>query len=331
MLSMMGVEVVGCWNPTGHSDSAAALAESTGARYATDDLDRIAKDESIDAVYVCTWHHDRVDVLDAVATAGKAVFMEKPLALHRDELGQLADIVARTGIHFQSGYKTRFHSAVVQARERMPLPESIVTHVVDDRWSAGSRGADPAIGGGHVLMQGVYALEAAHVLAGAPPVAVTALGSGVAARPTAGGSLACAVEFANGALASVMISDGGAAVSSMSKFFAEMAGGGEFVSLMARFSTLRHRDRSGHEEVVQFPEDGFRRQTRAFIDNVRGGRPSACTVAEGMIPSLMVWAAMESAQTGRRVDITDLACGDGLSPAREGEEPRAHTSEGWTA
>lgn len=307
VLATLGAEVVGCWNPPGHAGSAEALAELTGARYVTDDLDRIVADESIDAVYVCTWHHDRVEVLDALATGGKAVFMEKPLALHLDELRQLSAIVRRTGIHFHSGYKTRFNSAVVAARARMPSPEAIVAHVVDEPWPAGSRGADLTIGGGHILVQGVYALEAAHLLADARPVAVTAVGSIAADRSTAGGSLACAVEFANRAVASVMISDGGAAASPVSKFFAEAAGGGEFVSVTARFTRLCHRHRSGREEVLEFVEDGFRRQSSVFLDNLRLGRPSACGVEEGMIPSLMVLAAIESARAGRRVEIADLA------------------------
>lgn len=303
VLQTLGADVIACWNPPGHYGSAESLAVQTSARYVTDDLHQVADDPGIEAVYVCNWHHERVAMLEVLAAAGKAVFMEKPLALGLDDLAQMKEIVRRHGIHFHAGYKTRFNSGFSAARSRVPHPEAMVVHVFDRAWPPGSRGADPLVGGGHIRAQGVYGLEVAYLVANAPPVAMAAVGSLVEDRATSMGSIACSIEFGNGVVASVMISDGGVASSSMSKFFLEMAGDGEFASLTERFTRLCHRDRSGTEVVLDFPEDGFRRQSEVFLDNVRHGRPSGCSVEEGMVPSIMALAAIESANTGRRVKI----------------------------
>ncbi len=54
---------------------------SSGSRRATTDVDDVLDDPSIDAVFVVTRHHSHADFVCRALERGKAVFVEKPLAL----------------------------------------------------------------------------------------------------------------------------------------------------------------------------------------------------------------------------------------------------------
>lgn len=314
VLTTLGERIVACWNPPGHQSSADALASDTGSAYATDDLDRIAADPAVGAVYVCTWQHQRVDVLETLAAAGKPVLMEKPLAATPADLGRMADILRRHPVHFQAGYKTRFNSAVVDALRRLPQAEVVMAQILDAAWPTGSRGADPLVGGGHIRSQGVYGFEVVRLMSGSRPVAVAAVGAAGGGGGGGAGSIAASVEFESGAVASVLVSDA-ATSSPASKFTVTAAGGGVTVSLTDRFTTLVHRS-AGVEEVVRHREDGFRRQTIAFLRDLRAGSPSSCTFDDGALASDMVFAAIESCRSGQRVEIVDRSAAPSGDPGK---------------
>lgn len=301
-----GARIVACWNAPGHLDSARHLAETAGAKYYTDDLERIAADPEIDAAYVCTWHHDRMPLLTALAKAGKALFVEKPLALHEEEFEQLAELLRRYPVHFHAGFKNRFNSGLVLARQLMPQPEAIFTHVLDFAWPDGSRGAHPDIGGGHILSQGTYGFEAAMLAANARPAEISAFGR-VTEKPDAiHGSIVCSCRFANGAVANIFISDSGLAASNISKFFVEMVADGNFLSITNRYSNIYYRTADGTEEETKLIEDGFRLQSKVFLDDLRERRPSSCTFIDGVAPSLMAFRALDSMRNGGRTETIDL-------------------------
>ena len=53
----------------------------------TTDVDAVLGDPSIDAVFVVTRHSSHADLACRALRAGKAVFVEKPLALDRGRAG----------------------------------------------------------------------------------------------------------------------------------------------------------------------------------------------------------------------------------------------------
>ncbi len=302
-LSDFRTRVVAVYNNPGHLESAREFAGLTGCSCCTDDLKRIAEDPNIDAVYICNWHHDRVAMIETLAAAGKALFVEKPLALREPDLLKIAAILREHRIHFHAGFKNRFHSSMIAARRMMPAPEVIFSHVADVRWEDGSRSARPDIGGGHIVSQGIYGFEAAYLLAGARPVSVCAAGRIEQTADGVHGPIACVFEFANGAVANVMVTDTGLATSALSKFFVEMSTGGNFLTLSKRYTELLYRNEYGTEECYRFVEDGFRNQSRVFLDDLRCGNPSSCSFLEGAIPSVMAFRALESVKTNRKVRI----------------------------
>jgi predicted dehydrogenase/threonine dehydrogenase-like Zn-dependent dehydrogenase len=89
--------------------SGANARRTFGFAAASTDLDDVLSDEDIDAVFVVTRHSTHADLAARALRAGKAVFVEKPLALSEAELGTVLDAIAETGNdRLQVGFNRRF-------------------------------------------------------------------------------------------------------------------------------------------------------------------------------------------------------------------------------
>ncbi|MEZ3182685.1 bi-domain-containing oxidoreductase [Streptomyces pimonensis] len=99
--------------------SAANAQRKFGFGRATTDLDTVLGDGSVDAVFVVTRHSSHAELTRKALLAGKAVFVEKPLALTEDELaGVLAAVEESGNDRLQVGFNRRFAPLLREARER---------------------------------------------------------------------------------------------------------------------------------------------------------------------------------------------------------------------
>ncbi|MFF8281179.1 bi-domain-containing oxidoreductase [Streptomyces albus] len=99
--------------------SGANAQRKFGFAHATTDLDTVLGDKSVDAVFVVTRHSSHAELTRKALLAGKAVFVEKPLALTEDELaGVLATVEESGNDRLQVGFNRRFAPLLRQARQR---------------------------------------------------------------------------------------------------------------------------------------------------------------------------------------------------------------------
>lgn len=89
---------------------ASRRAAELGAE-AVSDLNRIIDDKEIQAVVVCSETNRHLELVTAVANAGKHLFVEKPLGLGRDDAYQMAQAIQNAGVLFQTGYFMRGNPA----------------------------------------------------------------------------------------------------------------------------------------------------------------------------------------------------------------------------
>jgi len=86
---------------------------------ASTDVDSVLEDPSVDAVFVVTRHSSHAELARRVLLAGKAVFVEKPLALSEAELGRVLSAIEESGNdRLQVGFNRRFAPLLGQAKER---------------------------------------------------------------------------------------------------------------------------------------------------------------------------------------------------------------------
>jgi len=87
------------------------------------DLDALLADPAIDAVVLATPHSQHVEQVLACARAGKAVYVEKPLALTGGQAREAAQACADAGVVLAVGHNRRFLPAMRSLFERVAAGE----------------------------------------------------------------------------------------------------------------------------------------------------------------------------------------------------------------
>ncbi|MCP4051144.1 MAG: Gfo/Idh/MocA family oxidoreductase [bacterium] len=92
------------------------VAEKSGAEYSTTSYQDIIKDDNIDLILICTRHDSHAELVLKALEAGKHVFVEKPLAVSRDETAAIREFYSGDGLKpvLFTGFNRRFS---IYARE----------------------------------------------------------------------------------------------------------------------------------------------------------------------------------------------------------------------
>jgi len=81
--------------------------------------DAVLGDDSLDAIFIVTRHRTHADLVCRALETGKAVFVEKPLALTSGDLQRIVDTIASTGNNrIMVGFNRRFAPLLGQMKER---------------------------------------------------------------------------------------------------------------------------------------------------------------------------------------------------------------------
>ncbi|MFI1978792.1 bi-domain-containing oxidoreductase [Streptomyces wedmorensis] len=159
--------------------SAANARRKFGFARATTDLEAVLDDPSVDAVFVVTRHSSHAELTQRALLAGKAVFVEKPLALTEDELAGVLAAVEKSGNdRLQVGFNRRFSPLLQEARKRFGArtgPASLRYLVNAGRLEHGSWYLRQDSEGSRFAGEGGHFIDTASWLLGADPVSVYAL------------------------------------------------------------------------------------------------------------------------------------------------------------
>jgi predicted dehydrogenase/threonine dehydrogenase-like Zn-dependent dehydrogenase len=126
---------------TTRSLSAMNAQRRFGFTTASTTADAVLEDSSLDAIFIVTRHHTHAGLVCRALETGKAVFVEKPLALTRDEVDRILQTVTDTGNdRLMVGFNRRFAPLLVQLKAKFGQPDggSVTRYLVN----AGTLGAD---------------------------------------------------------------------------------------------------------------------------------------------------------------------------------------------
>jgi predicted dehydrogenase/threonine dehydrogenase-like Zn-dependent dehydrogenase len=103
---------------TTKSLSAVNAQKKFGFTTASTDSDSVFEDESLDAIFIVTRHATHARLVCRALETGKSVFVEKPLALTREETDQIAQVIERTGNdRLMVGFNRRFAPLLTAMRK----------------------------------------------------------------------------------------------------------------------------------------------------------------------------------------------------------------------
>jgi len=148
--------------------------------YSYETYDQIKNNPEIDVVYITTpnaLHHDQVI---KVASLGKHVICEKPMALNAKEGQEMVDACKKAKVHLLVGYRMHFEAKTLEVIRMRNAGE--FGKILFFQGQCGFRIGDPTqwrlnkqlAGGGSLMDIGIYAINGSRYMVGEEPVWVTA-------------------------------------------------------------------------------------------------------------------------------------------------------------
>jgi predicted dehydrogenase len=102
-------------------DAARALADKTEAQLASASNLEVMSHPQVDAVIVSTSEHEHTEAIVQALELGKAVLVEKPIALTLDDADRILEALARSSGSLRVGYSRRFKRRYLTAKEQVSL------------------------------------------------------------------------------------------------------------------------------------------------------------------------------------------------------------------
>jgi predicted dehydrogenase/threonine dehydrogenase-like Zn-dependent dehydrogenase len=248
--------------------TAADVASRFGFGRAADSVEEILDDPTIGAVVIATRHGSHASLTAAALAAGKAVFVEKPLALSVAELQEVEEALD-DGSLLMVGFNRRFAPLVERLQAELRDRDDIVLcmrvnagPLADGHWLH-----DSAEGGGRLLGEGCHFVDLIATLADSPAVFAHAI-----AVPQRGRPIECSDSFTThirfaGAVAALVYSGGGDA--RMSKERLELFGGG-LAAVLDDFRALEIYRGSKRRSWKSAQDKGHRAEIARFLASARG-------------------------------------------------------------
>jgi predicted dehydrogenase len=278
--------------------AAQACLDEFGGELATDNVDDILNDDSINAIYICTRHDSHASLAVAAAKAGKHILIEKPLALSLPDCEAIAEAVEEAGVKLMPAFKMRYYPLIRKAKEFIPEPTVLVGQMMEARWPDHVWAQDPIQGGANVHSQGCHTTDILRFLAGSEPKAIWAAG-GALTHPDHPCIDQCvaSIQFENGNVASWIQGDAGETTLT-SKFFFQIFGNGRSVQLYDRLKKAMFSDGQTTWTEERNEEEGFLLENQEFIAALRENRTPEINALDGIQATRIVLAADAAIRTG---------------------------------
>lgn len=279
--------------------SAANAKRKFGFAEATTDLDAVLGDQSIDAVFVVTRHSSHAELTRRALLAGKAVFVEKPLALTEDDLaGVLAAVEESGNDRLQVGFNRRFAPLLQEARKRFGArtgPASLRYLVNAGRLQHGSWYLQQGTEGSRFAGEGGHFIDTASWLLEADPVSVYATAP---AGNEGGSDIQIVLRYPDGSTATISYVTTGAP--SFPKETLDLVADGKVLRLDDFVRAAVYDDRRKRWVSSRLPkarDKGQSAELAAFVKAVRTGGPMPVPL-ESLVATTAATLAVQAGLAG---------------------------------
>jgi predicted dehydrogenase/threonine dehydrogenase-like Zn-dependent dehydrogenase len=279
---------------TATGPSAKRTAERHGYARCTTDADEVLRDEAVDLVFVATQHDSHAALAARALRAGKAVWLEKPAALTREQLAELEAALAETAGFLALGFNRRFSPHARRVREtfagrRGPL--ALQYTVAAGPTPGGTWHTDPAVGGGRVIGEVCHFVDLCSFLVGEAPLSVFAHALG--RDPESDDSVQALLRYPDGSSASIQYLAQASTALPKERFEASADG------RTALCDNFRNTRVLGGQSLRTWNQDkGQAKAVAEVIAAVRSGAPSPFSWSEIAATTRTTFALLDSLRSG---------------------------------
>lgn len=290
--------------------AATQVAQAFGARAVTE-LSAVLQDPGVEAVIVTTPTPTHAEVVVQAAQAGKAIFVEKPVADTLEATERVVAVVARAGVPCQVGFQRRYDPAHVEAKRRIEAGE---LGALEGFLGVGRDPTAPALkflksSGGLMVDMGIHDLDSARFFLG--EVAEVYCTGGALAYPELAehglfDTAVATLRFISGAVGTLEV-----ALRAPYGYDIRAEVWGEKGRLRIEKTRQHFVTRLGeggvqHDYPRNFEErfaEAYAAEMRAFAENVRAGRPVTPGPEDARESLRLALASQQSLETGVLVKV----------------------------
>lgn len=282
-----------------------AQARELGARFHADWRDLVA-DPSVDAVIAVVPPTLHRAIAEAVAAAGKALLIEKPLATTGADAVAILRALRTAGVPCLMGHTLRWNAVVRTVRELVASMGPLRALGLNQRFEpSGLDWLDrpETSGGGIILHTGVHSFDLVRFLTGREVVRVWCRTSRIATRRTEDNFAATLDLEGDDALVTV---SGCRATAGRSGLIDAAAGDGQLVADHQLHFAYRVRGLERTDIGLPPPAHTVREALEAFARLLVAGEAPPTSLADGVRAVQIAEACMRSAAAGVPIDVAPL-------------------------
>ncbi len=281
---------------SGSGSRAKSYALRFGAEYCTSDFDEIIGNPAIQVVVIVSRNQQHAAQALAALRAGKHVFVEKPMALSKQECSDIYQAVRESGKQLTVGFNRRYAPSYIRVKQQIAqrtAPAVLNCRINSPGISGSYWMADPAIGGA-ILGEACHFVDLMYWLLDSEPIEVFACSLPPGKKdPIGENNLAATFSFADGSIANLTYCTVGSRTSAGERVEAFVPGIGvtaeNFKESVVRAGLVR-------KSSSWFAEKGYEAQMRSFFSALRLGKPPDITVRDGVRSTLGCLRMLQSAR-----------------------------------
>ena len=298
-------EVVSCFARS--EEGRKSFAEKVGCRQAAS-LDELLSDSEVEGILLATPHSTHADIIRQAASAGKHVFVEKPLTLTAADGRKAYEATQKAGVTLQIGHNRRKQGGNRRLREMIDNGEMGMIHQVEGNLSLAG-GQNPRQGwrndtaecpAGAMTALGVHMVDNLHYLAG-PVKRLSAFSKKLLGKGNINDVTSIILEFESGPLGFINSTFVIPKICSNAVFGTRANAWTEEEGSKLYFQKV---DQQAREELPCEPGDCMVEQMAEFAKCIREGAKPEVSGPEGIEVVAVLEAVVESADTGRAVEVS---------------------------
>ena len=291
------LKIVSDLNPS----NATYTARKFGFQYSSTDTQQIFNDPEINTIFILTRHNVHADLVDKALQAGKHVYVEKPLALSKEELGKIEEQYKMSTNSLMVGFNRRFAPQVVKMKELLSAKAAPLSAIYTvnagaipvDHWVH-----DLNIGGGRIIGEACHFIDLISFLADSPVSSVSAFSIG---GDTLNDKVSITLTMANGSIGTVHYFANG--TKKYPKEIIQIFCEGRVLELN-NFRTMKGYGWGNFSKYNLWKQDkGHQSEIKQFIENLQKTNKALIPFEQLKNVTLASFAAIESIQRKEVIKI----------------------------
>lgn len=281
-----------------------SIAKKYGFTYSTSDYTEILKDTEVDLVMITTRHNLHAKMVIESLNAGKHVFVEKPLALNKEELSSIIEAYQKSGKSVTVGFNRRFSPHAIKIKQLVgDSPVNVIATMNAGNIPSNVWVHDLAIGGGRIIGEACHFIDLISFITGSvvTDVCMNAMGENPSDNTD---NATILLKYKNGSTGVINYFSNGSKAYAKERIEVYSQ---DRTAIIDNFRKTTGFGFKGFSRLSTKLDKGHKNQFHSLIQRLKSGGEQLIPFEEIINTTLASFAAIESIREGKWINLqTDL-------------------------